>query len=209
MSLPPRSGTEPCKLAATTSFTAGPGMSGWARSGRSFLFWLLWRVALKRGETMLARFALAMFSYGVFQQAVAMIVLEDSRAGAADAHAADALSASHLLLPDACRRVSAGQVSAEDRVPGAGRLSCSSSTPACLPRSALSSAAASTSSCPEGSQLIRGCSRSPGFATNTPIDAYFAMDPNYLAAHQARTITAFAHSPSVANWPTWSRTPPL
>ena len=44
--------------------------------GPLFLFWLLWRVALRRGETMLARFALAVFSYGVFHQAVAMIVLK-------------------------------------------------------------------------------------------------------------------------------------
>jgi hypothetical protein len=41
-----------------------------------FLFWLLWRIALKRGETLLARFALAIVLYGVFQQAVAMIVLK-------------------------------------------------------------------------------------------------------------------------------------
>jgi len=40
-----------------------------------FLFWLLWRIAQKRGETTLARFALAIFAYGVFQQAVAMIML--------------------------------------------------------------------------------------------------------------------------------------
>ena len=39
------------------------------------LFWLLWRVALKREETKLARFSLAVFSYGVFQLAVAMIIL--------------------------------------------------------------------------------------------------------------------------------------
>ena len=39
------------------------------------LFWLLWRVAQKHGETLLARFALAVFAYGVFQQAVAMIML--------------------------------------------------------------------------------------------------------------------------------------
>ncbi len=38
------------------------------------LFWLLWRIARKRGETMLARFALAVFFYGVFQLAVAMIL---------------------------------------------------------------------------------------------------------------------------------------
>jgi len=36
------------------------------------LFWLLWRIARKRGETLLARFALAIFLYGVFHQAVAM-----------------------------------------------------------------------------------------------------------------------------------------
>ncbi len=40
-----------------------------------FLFWLLWRVAMRRGETSLARFALAVFLYGVFQMAVAMIML--------------------------------------------------------------------------------------------------------------------------------------
>jgi hypothetical protein len=41
-----------------------------------FLFWLLWRAAQKRGETRLARFALAVFAYGVFQQTVAMVMLE-------------------------------------------------------------------------------------------------------------------------------------
>jgi hypothetical protein len=40
-----------------------------------FLFWLLWRIAQKRGETLLARFALAVFAYGVFQQAVAFVML--------------------------------------------------------------------------------------------------------------------------------------
>ena len=38
------------------------------------LFWLLWRVARKRGERPLARFALAVFAYGAFQLAVAMII---------------------------------------------------------------------------------------------------------------------------------------
>jgi hypothetical protein len=40
-----------------------------------FLFWLLWRIASKRGETLLARFALAVCVYGCFQQAVAMVML--------------------------------------------------------------------------------------------------------------------------------------
>ena len=44
--------------------------------GPLLLFWLLWRIALRQSETMLARFAFAIFSYGAFQQAVAMIVLK-------------------------------------------------------------------------------------------------------------------------------------
>jgi len=40
-----------------------------------FLFWLLWRVAHKQGDTLLARFAVAVFAFGIFHQAVAMIVL--------------------------------------------------------------------------------------------------------------------------------------
>lgn len=39
------------------------------------LFWLLWRVARKRGAARLARFALAVLAYGVFQQALALAVL--------------------------------------------------------------------------------------------------------------------------------------
>jgi len=38
------------------------------------LFWLLWRVAHKRGEHLLSRFSLAVFAYGVFQLSLAMIV---------------------------------------------------------------------------------------------------------------------------------------
>jgi hypothetical protein len=39
------------------------------------LFGLLWRFALKRGETLLARFAAAVFFYALFQQVLAMAVL--------------------------------------------------------------------------------------------------------------------------------------
>ena len=39
------------------------------------LFWLLWRIAQKQGERLLARFALAVFVYGVFQLALALILL--------------------------------------------------------------------------------------------------------------------------------------
>ena len=39
------------------------------------LFWLLWRVAQKRGEDRLARFALAVLAFGVFYQLLAMAIL--------------------------------------------------------------------------------------------------------------------------------------
>jgi hypothetical protein len=40
-----------------------------------FLFWLLWRLARKRDEMVLAQFALAVFAYGLFQQSIAMLML--------------------------------------------------------------------------------------------------------------------------------------
>lgn len=43
--------------------------------GPLVLFWVLWRVAERRGEKMLARFALVVFAYGVFQQCVATAML--------------------------------------------------------------------------------------------------------------------------------------
>ena len=42
------------------------------------LFWLLWRVAERCGERLLARFALAVLAYGTFQQCVAAILLAPS-----------------------------------------------------------------------------------------------------------------------------------
>jgi hypothetical protein len=39
------------------------------------LFWLLWRIAQKQHETLLARFALAVFLYGAFQLSVAIVIL--------------------------------------------------------------------------------------------------------------------------------------
>ena len=43
------------------------------------LFWLLWRVARKRGEIVLSRFAGAAFAYGIFQQALAIAMLWSPR----------------------------------------------------------------------------------------------------------------------------------
>lgn len=43
--------------------------------GPIVLFWILWRVARKHNRTALARFALAVLAYSVFQQAFAMAIL--------------------------------------------------------------------------------------------------------------------------------------
>jgi hypothetical protein len=43
--------------------------------GPLVIFWIVARVAQRRGETKLARFATAIFIYGIFQQAVAMVIL--------------------------------------------------------------------------------------------------------------------------------------
>jgi hypothetical protein len=43
------------------------------------LFWLLWRTAEKRGERRLARFALAVFAYCIFHQCLAMMMLAPAR----------------------------------------------------------------------------------------------------------------------------------
>jgi hypothetical protein len=40
-----------------------------------FLFWLLWRIARKKGEILLGRFAVAVLFYGVFQMAVALLIV--------------------------------------------------------------------------------------------------------------------------------------
>lgn len=42
------------------------------------LFWCLWRIARDRGQLRLGRFALAVFAYGVFQQALAIVMLAPS-----------------------------------------------------------------------------------------------------------------------------------
>jgi len=43
--------------------------------GPLILFWILWRVSLRRGKTKLARFAVAVFAFGVVHQAASMMVL--------------------------------------------------------------------------------------------------------------------------------------
>jgi len=92
--------------------------SGW-RVGALILFWVLWRVARKRGERPLARFALAVFAYGAFQLAVAMIISATPALirllRAADAYL-QLVYFFMTLVPDAF-----GQYAAEGEHFGAGR----------------------------------------------------------------------------------------
>jgi hypothetical protein len=46
--------------------------------GPLILFWMLWRFSLRRSRPQLARFALSVVLYGLFQQAVAMVILGSS-----------------------------------------------------------------------------------------------------------------------------------
>jgi hypothetical protein len=47
--------------------------------GPLLIFWFLWRIAEKRGNTPLARFSLAVFAFGTVQQLIAMAILASPR----------------------------------------------------------------------------------------------------------------------------------
>ena len=147
-----------------------------------FLFWLLWRVAQKRGETLLARFAMAVFVYGVFQQAVAMAVLGFPALVRLTplqpmrylhliyfflALIAGCLLGKYLLKAHVWRWalflvLFNGSMFAAQRAQLGG---------------SLSNRVARTHNRPiPGFRLLNG------FAANTPTNAYFALDPRYLAA---------------------------
>ena len=94
--LAPRKASSPAVLAAFPRWIFEPPTPEWRRAvntrtyyflyqwkwyewlgaiGPLVLFWLLWQYAARRGESVLARFALALTLFGAFQQAVAMILL--------------------------------------------------------------------------------------------------------------------------------------
>jgi hypothetical protein len=149
--------------------------------GPIFLFWLLWRFALKRGETMLARFSLAVFSYGIFQQAVAMIVLKSPALVRLTPMqpmrflhltyyfltlVGGCLLGKYLLKTSAWRwavflvLVNAGMFASQRALyPGSEHLE--------LPGKQ------------SGNPWLQSFA---WIRSNTPTNAYFAMDPNYLAA---------------------------
>ena len=146
-----------------------------------FLFWLLWRIALKREETILARFAMAVFSYGVFQLAVAVVLLQSPALVRLTplqpmrflqliyffmVVVGGCLLGKYLLKDNAWRwalflaAINVGMFASQ-------RVLFSGSQHLELP----------------GRQPVNPWLQAFGWVQqNTPVDAYFAMDPNYLEA---------------------------
>jgi hypothetical protein len=149
--------------------------------GPLVLFWLLWRFALRRGETMLGRFSLAVFAYGIFQQGIAMIVLASP--GLVRLTPMQPMRFLQLiyffltlvggcllgkfLLRDSLWRWAAFLLVINGGMFASQRLEFSSSPHLELPGMRSGNAWL------EAFAWIR---------ENTPVDAYFAMDPHYLAA---------------------------
>jgi hypothetical protein len=149
--------------------------------GPLLLFWLLWRVALKRGKSKLARFALAVFAYGVVHQIVSMVVLASPALVRLTPMQpmrflqliyvfmvliGGCLLGKYLLRRSALRwaafliLVNAGMFATQRALfRGSSHLEFSDTR--------------SNNHWLESFAWIRN---------NTPVDAYFAIDPNYLAA---------------------------
>jgi len=147
------------------------------------LFWALWRVARRRGERLLARFALAVFAFCLFQLAVAMVILSvPALVRLAPAQPMRYLQLVYFfmtlvggcllgkyLLKASVWRWAAFLVLINGGMFLAQRLEFSSSDHLELP--------GRTSDNPwlQAFAWVR---------QNTPTDAYFALDPEYLAARE-------------------------
>lgn len=149
--------------------------------GPLLLFWMLWRIALKQREVGVARLALAVFSYGVFHLALAMIILKTPALVRITPMQpmrflhliyffltliGGSLLGRHLLKASAWRWVlflfviNAGMFAAQ-------RHQFRNSPHLELP------------GMQSGNPWLQSFA---WIRENTPVSAYFAMDPNYLAA---------------------------
>ncbi len=156
-------------------------MSGWAPLAPLFLFWLLWRVAEKRGETQLARFGLAVFAYGIFQQVAAMVILASP--GLVRITPMQPMRYLHLiyffmalvagsLLAKSLVKTSVWRWAAYLLVINVGMFAAQRMMFASSPHLELPGVRSSNPWLQAFAWIRK----------NTPTDAYFAMDPNYLAA---------------------------
>ena len=144
------------------------------------LFWLLWRFARSRGESPLARFALGVLLYGVFQLAVAMVLLGPASLVRLTplqpmrflqlnyvflALMAGCLMGRHLLKASALRW-SLFLLLVNGAMFVSQRMLLSASEHLELP------GRQSSNSWLQAFAWVR---------QNTPVNAYFALDPNYMA----------------------------
>jgi len=145
------------------------------------LFWLLWRVASKRGETKLARLSLAIFAYGLFQQIVAIVVL--GVPAFARMTPMQPMRFLHLIYVFLCLiggglmgkyllKTSVWRWAVFLVVANGGMFLAQRQLFAGTPHLELPSEATGNRWL-QAFQWIR---------QNTPEDAYFALDPNYMAA---------------------------
>jgi len=143
------------------------------------LFWLFWRWARKRGENRLARFALAIFAFGVFQQAVAFAMLTPT--SLIRLTSLQPMRYLHLVYFALALVVGGlmGQFLLKKRlwrwaayllVFNAGMLVCQE----------LQVPASSHLELPGITSSNEWVEAFAWVKQNTPIDAYFALDPNYI-----------------------------
>jgi hypothetical protein len=146
-----------------------------------FLFWLLWRIAQKRGEVQLARFALAVFAYGIFQQIAAIVIL--SSPGLVRLTPLQPMRFLHLiyffmaligggLLGKFVVKASVWRWALFLFAINAGMFAAQRSLFADSPHIEFPGI-------PTANPWLQAFA---WIRTNTPTDAYFALDPNYLAA---------------------------
>jgi hypothetical protein len=149
--------------------------------GPLVLFWLLWRLALRRGEPNLARFALAVFAYGMVHQVASMIVLGSPalvRLTPMQPMRYLQLVYVFMVLIGGCfigkyiLKASALRWAAFLMVGCFGMFASQRVLFAASPHLELPGVR-TTNPWLEAFAWIR---------VNTPVDAYFAIDPNYLAA---------------------------
>lgn len=145
------------------------------------LFWLLWRAARDRGQTRLARFALAVFAYSVFQQMLALVMLTPGSL----VRLTPLQPMRYLQLVYFFLALVAGGL--------LGRFVLKSSLLRWGAFLLVFNGGMAWAQCREfsSSQHIEWPGRRPSNAwlqafawirANTPVDAYFALDPHYLAA---------------------------
>lgn len=146
-----------------------------------FLFWLLWRIALKKDETRLARFALGVFAYSVFQLAIAFVMLGSP--ALIRLAPLQPMRFLHLvyyfmvliggcLLGKYCLKQSAWRWAVFLVIINAGMFAAQQALYPSSPHLEL----------PDTRTSNRWLQAFAWIRINTPVNAYFAMDPQYLAA---------------------------